>query len=134
MLSHRPWICSDPSDKPPPCDTVLLQEFKAMVIYFLSHAEWRQATYGEHEPPKPKEWLPRYWDRYLHGRTKNDYGPSYGPLWPYLDFEEQAKKCLGKSADMRPPHQNVKCWQEWEEMLRQQSVRIFWDPSELFRS
>ena len=84
MLSHRPWICESPEDRPPRCDTELLHDFKTMVLRFLSHAEWRQVTYGERGAPKNKDWLIEYWNSFLDYRTKNDRGPAYGPLFNYL--------------------------------------------------
>ena len=131
MLSHRPWACGDPAEKPPNCDTELLHDFKTMVLRFLSHAEWRQVTYGEREPPKPKAWLIHYWNTYLDYCTKNDRGLAYGPLWNYLKYEAKADECFNTPAGLGPPHQKVKQWQEWEETMKWHREQIFWNPAEL---
>ena len=131
MLSHRPWTCTDLNDRPPTCDTELLQDFKTMVIRFLSHAEWRHAVYGERKPPQPKDWLMEYWNTFLEHLTKNDRGPSYGPLWTYFQYNSIAEECLTTSAKLDPPHQNVKQWKYWEEMLRWNYEQVFWNPYEL---
>ena len=131
MLAHRPWTCCDLSDKPPTCDTELLQDFKTMVLRFLSHAEWRHVTYGERKAPPPKEWLMEYWTTFLEYLTKNDRGPAYGPLWIYLQYNSKADECFNTSAGLGPPNQNVKQWRYWEEMLKWNNDQVFWNPAEL---
>ena len=131
MLSNRPWSCWYITDKPPACDTELLQDFRTMVFRFLSHAEWRHVVCGEPEAPKPKTWLIYYWDTYLHHCTKNDRGPSYGPLWNYLSYEAKAHECFTTSAGLEPPRQKVKQWREWEDLMMRNNEVVFWDPSEL---
>ena len=102
-----------------------------MVIRFLSHAEWRNTVYGERKAPPPKDWLIEYWTTFLEYRTKNDRGPNYGPLWTYLKYNSEAAECLTTSAELDPPHQNVKQWKYWEEMLRWKDEQVFWSPYEI---
>ena len=72
-----------------------------------------------------------YWNQYLSHLTKNDRGPAYGPLWTYLHYNSKADECLNTSARLDHPHQNVKQWHDWEEMLKWKNEQVFWNPLEL---
>ena len=130
MLAHRPWICTGIDDEPPPCNTQVLEYFKIMVLCFISHREWRRhAHYYWEEVPDKEDWLGDYWNMYLRARTANDPWSDFGPLHPYMKFDDEAKRCSSIKAGFAPPDHEVKCWQSFEDLLHIQGYPRFWNPS-----
>ena len=130
MLVHRPWVCGNPTEEPPiNADTAVLDYFRTMVIFFFSHAQWRNAQWFYQETvPKAYKWLSDYWECYLKHKTKHDLGPAFGPLHIYLKYEDAARSCLNQSAGLKPPNHEVKQWQPWEIMLQEKRELVFWNP------
>ena len=133
MLAHRPWDCTDPDQDPPICNSQVLEYFRTMVFRFLNHREWRRhfIHYWEEVPDK-EDWMPVYWDLYLRARTPNDPWRDFGPLHPYLRYEEAATRCFTTRAGLCPPDHEVRDWQSWEYMLEADGYSAFWNPTDLF--
>ena len=131
MLSHRPWECRDPDQDPPTCNAQVLEYFRTMVSRFLSHRQWRRQFIQYYDDvPDKDEWLPAYWDSYLRARIPSDPWSAFGPLCPYLRYEEMAAKCFKLSAELPPPNHEVRDWKPFEELMEEQEPfsPVFWNP------
>ena len=102
-----------------------------MVFRFLSHREWRRhfIHYWEEVPDK-EDWMPVYCDLYLRARTPKDLWRDFGPLHPYLRYDDVARRCFNARAGLSPPDHDVRDWQSWEYMMEVEEPwsPAFWNP------